>query len=122
MKADCRGFSALDGFAKRRLVDGLAANLSVLGLSIKALLDGDDEADRDEAAAAHRSALKAYTFFLGWLCTHGEAEAAQATLAGTAGGVAGRHALNRIASHPCCLLVSHLVLIDDASRLYRFTG
>ena len=72
-----RVFSCLGSISRRRLVDGLASNLSVLVLSVGALVsvaDVDDPSEHEAAAASHRSALKAYVFFLGWLVQLAEAE------------------------------------------------
>lgn len=62
-------------------MDGLCSNLSVLGLSIGALVsvqDPEDPAEHEASAASHRSALKAYAFFLSWLTTTAEEEATEA--------------------------------------------
>ena len=59
-------------------MDGLCSNLSVLGLSIGALVsvqDPEDPAEHEASAASHRSALKAYAFFLSWLTALAEEEA-----------------------------------------------
>ncbi|CAL8472231.1 g11773 [Coccomyxa elongata] len=73
-----RGFSALSSIARKRLVDGLCSNLSVLGLSIGALVsaqDQDDASDNESAASSHRSGLAAYIFLLTWLARLAEDEA-----------------------------------------------
>lgn len=73
-----RGFSCLGSIARRRLVDGLASSLSVLVLSVGALASAgaapEDPPEHEAAAAAHRSALSAYVFFLSWLVRLAEAE------------------------------------------------
>ena len=79
----------MESIARHRLVDGLCSNLSVLCLSASALTAADDAADeageREASAAAHRSALHAYVFFLSWLCGVAEAEARAAAPAAPAG-------------------------------------
>ena len=74
----CRGFTHLSSIARKRLVDGLCSNLSVLGLSIGALVsvqEPDDAAEHAAAATSHRSALTAYVFLLAWLLKLAEDEA-----------------------------------------------
>ena len=80
----CSGFSHLDGMSKRRLIDSLCSNLSVLGVSVNSLVSVDDEEERDEAVTSHCSALKAYTFLLWWIHTQAEQEAADAAPANAA--------------------------------------
>ena len=73
-----RGFKHVSSISRKRLVDGLCSNLSVLGLSIGALVsvqEPDDPAEHEASLASHRSVLKAYTFFLSWLTTQAEEEA-----------------------------------------------
>ncbi|CAL5220968.1 g3074 [Coccomyxa viridis] len=73
-----RGFKHVSSISRKRLVDGLCSNLSVLGLSIGALVsvqEPDDPAEHEASAASHRSALKAYAFFLSWLTALAEEEA-----------------------------------------------
>ena len=63
-------------------MDGLCSNLSVLGLSIGALVsvqEPEDQAEQEASSASHRSALKAYAFFLSWLTALAEEEARAAT-------------------------------------------
>ena len=58
-------------------MDALCSNLSVLGLSIGALTsvqEPDDPAEHESSCASHRSALKAYAFFLSWLTSAAEDE------------------------------------------------
>ncbi len=58
-------------------MDGLCSNLSVLGLSIGALVsvtEPEDPAEHEASSALHRSALKAYVFFLSWLTSAAEEE------------------------------------------------
>ena len=74
----CRGFTHLSSIARKRLVDGLCSNLSVLGLSIGALVsvqEPDDAAEHEAAATSHRSALTAFVFLLAWLSRLAEDEA-----------------------------------------------
>ena len=71
----CSGFAHLDGISKRRLIDGLCSNLSILGLSANSLAAIDDGEERDESAMTHCSALKAYTFLLWWIFSQAEASA-----------------------------------------------
>jgi len=76
-----RGFKHVSSISRKRLVDGLCSNLSVLGLSIGALVsvqEPDDPAEHEASSASHRSVLKAYTFFLSWLTTLAEEEARMA--------------------------------------------
>lgn len=85
-----RGFSHLSSIARKRLVDGLCSNLSVLGLSIGALVsvqEPDDAAEHEAAATSHRSALTAYVFLLSWLArlAEGEAKVAASTSDSAAG-------------------------------------
>jgi hypothetical protein len=91
-----RGFAHLDSIARRRLVDGLCSNLSVLCLSVSALVAaeaaGDDGGEREAAAAGHRNALHAYVFFLSWLYSAAEAEVRAAAAA--APGAVGAPALH----------------------------
>ena len=65
--------------SKRRLIDSLCSNLSVLGVSVNTLVSADDDEERDEAVTAHCSALKAYTFLLWWIHSQAEQEHADAT-------------------------------------------
>ena len=72
-----RGFKHLSSISRTRLVDGLCSNLSVLSLSIGALTsvqEPDDPAEHEASCASHRSALKAYVFFLSWLTSAAEDE------------------------------------------------
>lgn len=72
-----RGFKHVSSISRKRLVDGLCSNLSVLGLSIGALVsvtEPEDPAEHEASSASHRSALKAYTFFLSWLTSVAEEE------------------------------------------------
>ena len=79
-------FPALTPLSRKRLTDGLASGTSVVAASAAALLATPPTApaDRDAQASLHRSALKAYTFFLAWLQTQADEEAA----AGGGGGAA----------------------------------
>lgn len=61
------GFGHLNLLTKRRLIDSLCSNLSVLGVSASGTLILDDGEERDETSASHASALKAYTFLLWWI-------------------------------------------------------
>ena len=73
-----RGFKHVSSISRKRLVDGLCSNLSVLGLSIGALVsvqNPQDPAEHEASSASHRSALKAYAFFLSWLTALAEDEA-----------------------------------------------
>ena len=85
-------------------MDGLCSNLSVLGLSVGALVsvpEPEDPAEHDASAASHRSALKAYAFFLSWLTALAEEEAQMAMpdqSAGTAGHIS-EHC--QCSSRPC---------------------
>jgi non-SMC mitotic condensation complex subunit 1, N-term len=58
-----RGIRHLSSTWRKRLVDGLCSNLSVLSVSSTTLnaLEGGNE---QETALAYRNALKAYTFLL----------------------------------------------------------
>ncbi|KAK9836505.1 hypothetical protein WJX74_001907 [Apatococcus lobatus] len=65
-----RVFPRLPGLARARLLDGLAMNMSYLCKSVTALLTSSSQPDDYEhMALAHRSALKAYMFFLHWIAT-----------------------------------------------------
>ena len=67
----------MSSISRTRLVDGLCSNLSVLSLSIGALTsvqEPDDPAEHEASCASHRSALKAYVFFLSWLTSAAEDE------------------------------------------------
>lgn len=71
-----RGFNSLHSIIKRRLIDSLCSNQSVLHASTGALLSApDDEASKATAAAQHRSALKTYVFLLHWIMVQAEAQA-----------------------------------------------
>ena len=64
----CRAFGNLPGLARARLLDGLAMNMSYVCKSITSLLTSESQLDDYEhMASAHRSALKAYLFFLHWM-------------------------------------------------------
>ena len=75
----CRGIRSLPSVSRRRLIDGLCSNLSVLCVSAEAsissarvagteLLESEGNAPEQEALAdVHRSALTAYVFLLHWL-------------------------------------------------------
>ena len=67
----CRGFKQLASIARRRLIDSLCSNISVLCASTNALTglaqQPEDRQQHDALVAAHRGALKAYIFFLHWL-------------------------------------------------------
>ena len=79
-----RDFTHLSSIARKRLIDGLCSNLSVLGLSVSALLsvqEPDDVPEHEAAALSHRSALKAYVFLLAWLTRLAEEEAKNSTAA-----------------------------------------
>ena len=83
-----RGFKHVSSISRKRLVDGLCSNLSVLGLSIGALVsvqEPQDPAEHEASSASHRSALKAYAFFLSWLTALAEEEARTASPDPTAG-------------------------------------
>ncbi len=89
----CRAFPNLPGLARARLLDGLAMNLSYVCKSITSLLTSESQLDDYEhMVSAHRSALKAYLFFLHWtaaqakLCEqHQEAQAASSGLSAVVG-------------------------------------
>ena len=83
----CRGLQHLDGLTKRRFIDGLCSNLSVLTVSAAGSLALDDGGERDEGLASHASALKAYTFLLWWIFTQCEEEdkKAQGTVSASSG-------------------------------------
>lgn len=70
----CSGFPHLDSISRKRLVDSLCSNLSVLCVSVSSLLVAEDEDERDETALSHCSALKAYTFLLWWSYAQAEQE------------------------------------------------
>ena len=72
---DCSGLGYLDGMSKRRLIDSLCSNLSVLGVSLNSLVSGNEDEERDEAITSHCSALKAYTFLLWWIHSQAVQEA-----------------------------------------------
>lgn len=100
MSASCgRAFTQLSSIARKRLVDGLCSNLSVLGLSIGALLsvqEPEDASEHEAAATSHRSALKAYVFLLTWLARLAEEEARSVT--GTADSTAGEGLDNNVST------------------------
>ena len=56
--------------ARRRLVDSLVSNLSVLSACVDSALGSDAE-----TLLRHRTALKLYVFFLHWALSQAEAEA-----------------------------------------------
>lgn len=68
---------------RKRLLDALASNLSVLNASIGAAAAGGGDAD-PAVTQAQRSALKAYVFFLHWATQQCEAEAREAAPAAAA--------------------------------------
>ena len=70
--------------SKRRLIDSLCSNLSVLGVSVNSLVSVDDNEEGDEAVATHCSALKAYTFLLWWIHSQADQEASVAAPADAA--------------------------------------
>ena len=70
--------------SRRRLIDSLCSNLSVLGVSVNSLVSVDGDEERDEAVTSHCSALKAYTFLLWWIHSQAEQEAAHAAPASAA--------------------------------------
>ena len=107
-----RGFKHISSISRKRLVDGLCSNLSVLGLSIGALVsvtEPEDPAEHEASSASHRSALKAYTFFLSWLTSAAEEEDRASILQAGAGVIARRaHMLKMLeaqcmARPLCCL-------------------
>ena len=64
----CRAFGNLPGLARARLLDGLAMNMSYVCKSVTSLLTSESQLDDYEhMVSAHRSALKAYLFFLHWM-------------------------------------------------------
>ena len=66
----CRAFQRLPSLARARLLDGLAMNMSYLCKSVTALLTSSSQPeDFDHMVSAHRSALKAYLFFLHWIAS-----------------------------------------------------
>lgn len=71
----CSGFVHLDSISKKRLIDSLCSNLSVLGVSVNSLLIIEGGEEKTESASAHCSALKAYTFLLWWICSQSEQQA-----------------------------------------------
>ena len=86
----CSGFGCLESVSRKRLIDSLCSNLSVLGVSVNSLAGLDDEEERTVSAASHSSALKAYTFLLWWICAQAEQEARDSPAAGDAGAGGGR--------------------------------
>jgi hypothetical protein len=82
----CSGFGCLESISRKRLIDSLCSNLSVLGVSINSLLSLEDEEERTISAASHCSALKAYTFLLWWICSQAEHESVAAGLSVGGGG------------------------------------
>ena len=105
----CRGWSCLGSMSRRRLVDGLASNLSVLVLSVGALVSAadspEDPSEHEAAAAAHRSALSAYVFLLGWLVQLAEAEDRGAAAAVAPDAPAGTQSCAKMCSSlpRCCI-------------------
>ncbi len=65
-----RGFTRLQPVARRRLIDSLVSNLSVLSACVDSALGSDAE-----TLLRHRTALKLYVFFLHWPLAQAEAEA-----------------------------------------------
>lgn len=62
-----RCFTLIDGPKRRQLVDSLCSSLTCLSAWIDRLLDASPEALDRDAVILHRSAFKAYIFFLYWL-------------------------------------------------------
>ena len=65
-----RGFAHLQPVPRRRLIDSLVSNLSVLNACVDSALGSDAE-----TLLRHRTALKLYVFFLHWVLAQAEAEA-----------------------------------------------
>jgi len=79
----CRGFKQVPVVPRKRLLDALTSNLSVLNASIGAALAGGNDVD-PMATQQQRSGLKAYVFFLHWATEQCEAEAREAAPAAAA--------------------------------------
>lgn len=91
LPAACSGFGCLESISRKRLIDSLCSNLSVLGVSVNSLAALEDEEERAVSATSHSSALKAYTFLLWWICSQAEQEAREALASGApAAGGGGR--------------------------------
>ena len=66
-----RGFPHLQPVPRRRLIDSLVSNLSVLSACVDSALGSGDA----ETLLRHRTALKVYVFFLHWALAQAEVEA-----------------------------------------------
>ena len=77
-------YPSLSPTSRKRLVDGLASGLSVVAASAPALTTSPppDAGERAAQATLHRSALKAYVFFLAWVQAQADDEASAAVAAG----------------------------------------
>ena len=76
-----RAWGRLDGPQRRQLVDSLTSSLTCLTAWIDRLLAGPPDAVDREALITHRSAFKAYLFFLQWLAEVAAREAREAEAA-----------------------------------------
>ena len=73
LRSLCRGFAQLQPVPRKRLIDSLVSNLSVLNACVDSAANSDAE-----TLLRHRTALKLYVFFLHWVLEQAETEARQA--------------------------------------------
>ncbi|GAB4818223.1 hypothetical protein N2152v2_005269 [Parachlorella kessleri] len=76
-----RCFRRVDGSKRRQLVDSLCSSLTCLTAWIDRLLASPADTEQREAVILHRSAFKAYVFFLQWLAEQASRESRAAEAA-----------------------------------------
>ena len=76
-----RCFPRVDGSKRRQLLDSLCSSLTCLTAWIDRLLASPADAEQREAVILHRSAFKAYVFFLQWLAEQASRESRAAEAA-----------------------------------------
>ncbi|KAL4434047.1 hypothetical protein ABPG75_000488 [Micractinium tetrahymenae] len=79
-------WARVEGPKRRQLLDSLCSSLTCLNAWIDKLLAVPPDAQNPESVRQHRSAYKAYLFFLAWISGVASREAAAAAAPGGAGG------------------------------------